>query len=70
MSTKIIHIWYLWFLMILPTIIVDLIKLDVIFQEENISQESHEDVMLDFGCFIICVLDKAHMVNVDYHLIL
>lgn len=56
--------------MILPTTIADLIKLDAIFQEENISRENFENVMLDFGCFITCVLDKAHMVNVDYHLIL
>ena len=41
----------------------DLIKLDVIFQAENITRENLEDVMLDSGCFIICVLDKAHMVE-------
>ncbi|XP_033350903.1 uncharacterized protein LOC117234106 [Bombus vosnesenskii] len=41
----------------------DLIKLDAIFQEENISRENFENVMLDFGCFITCVLDKAHMVE-------
>lgn len=56
--------------MILPTSIADLIKLDVIFQAKNITRENLEDVMLDSGCFIICVLDKAHMVNVDYRLIL
>ncbi|XP_043590577.1 uncharacterized protein LOC122571197 [Bombus pyrosoma] len=42
---------------------MDLIRLDIIFQEENISQKSYEDAVSDFGCFIICVLDKAHMVE-------
>ncbi|XP_071859210.1 odorant binding protein 7 [Bombus fervidus] len=42
---------------------MDLIKLNDIFQEENISHESLEDVMLDFGCFVVCVLDKANMVE-------
>ncbi|XP_043521448.1 uncharacterized protein LOC122534661 [Frieseomelitta varia] len=41
----------------------DMMKLDTAFRNVNVSVESLDEFQLNLGCFIVCILDKAHLME-------